>query len=197
MSRLVCLATAASVALVVMTQQCSWAQSESSVDDSTAGVVRIVSHRQSNQSAPGLIRNATSAKPINSAGTINATPVSKYHNNHPTKLGPVAHAPSPGYPQLNAPLYPSPQPMTPIYAGGTMITNQAFSPHEMLYPHQYKAMYGPYYYKVRGSWYLTPLGVRSHDRWELQGTEVSVKYRSHYKPFSFYFPPATSNPWKW
>ena len=93
------------------------------------------------------------------------------------------------YPQIPAPLYPSPQPNTPTYSGGTMITNQAFSPHEMLYPHTYKAMYGPFYYKVKGGWMLTPLGVRSHDRWELQGTEVTVKYRSHNKIFNF-------SPWK-
>ncbi|HBN76462.1 MAG TPA: hypothetical protein DD473_11710 [Planctomycetaceae bacterium] len=188
MSRHLRLATVVgTIAVVFSAQHSVWAQSH----QSTAGVVRIISHEQPSQSAPGLIRNATSAKPIHSANVIQATPVSKHHNNHPSQLGPVAQAYQPGYPQLNAPLYPSPQPNTPVYSGGTMISNQAFSPHEMLYPHQYKSLYGPYYYKVKGSWYLTPLGVRSHDRWELQGTEVSVKYRSHYKPFSFFIPPST------
>ncbi|MCA8988413.1 MAG: hypothetical protein KDA78_12260 [Planctomycetaceae bacterium] len=158
--------------------------------EESAGYVRIVSHEQAASTAPGLIPHVVTAKPIHSVKTIPAQPVAKVHANHGSHLGPVQVVPTGGgYPQLNAPLYPSPQPNTPLYVGGTMITNQAMSPHEMLYPHQYKAMYGPYYYKVRGSWYLTPFGVRSHDRWELQGTEVSVKYRSHYRPFSFYFPP--------
>lgn len=82
------------------------------------------------------------------------------------------------YPQTNAALYPSPVPTVPIQAGATAITNQAFHPHEFLYPHEYRAIYPPYYYKVRGSWFVTPFGVWSKDRWELQGTEVKVKYSS-------------------
>jgi len=162
--------------------------------DDDSGVVRIVSHAKSALAAPGLIPQTSEAKPIQSISstrTIEATPIAKHHNSHPTRLGPVQSVPGNCYPQINAPLYPAPQPNTPTYVGGTAITNQAFAPHEMLYPHQYKALYGPYYYKVRGHWFLTPKGVRSHDTWELQGTEVSVKYRSHYRPFSFYFPPAT------
>ncbi|MCA9087348.1 MAG: hypothetical protein KDA90_01805 [Planctomycetaceae bacterium] len=88
-------------------------------------------------------------------------------------------APSYGaYPQLSAPLYPAPVQNTPAYAGRTLITNQAFAPHEMLYPHDYHAMYGPFYYKVHGGWIWTPLGMRQHENWKLQGTEVKVKYRS-------------------
>lgn len=83
-----------------------------------------------------------------------------------------------GYVRLNAPLYPSPRPNIPIWTGSTMITNQAFAPHEMLYPHTYKAIYPPFYHKVKGGWIVTPFGVRSHERWELQGTQVQVKYRS-------------------
>lgn len=102
----------------------------------------------------------------------------------PAAHGQVAmgHNPNGMYPQLNAPLYPSPQPNTPTYVGGTYITNQALAPHEMLYPHDYHAMYGPYYWRVKGSWIVTPLGVRSHEKWQLQGTQVRVKYRSQ-KPF--------------
>ena len=110
----------------------------------------------------------------------------------PAAGGNVAMGHNPGgmYPQLNAPLYPSPQPNTPTYVGGTYITNQALAPHEMLYPHDYHAMYGPYYWRVKGSWILTPFGVRSHEKWQLQGTEVRVKYRSQ-KPFlSGFCPPA-------
>ncbi|WP_437206087.1 hypothetical protein [Planctomicrobium sp. SH664] len=93
------------------------------------------------------------------------------------------------YPQLNAPLYPSPVQYTPEYNGGTIITNQAFAPHEMLYPHTYHAMYPPFYYKVKGGWIWTPFGMRQHEQWKLQGTEVTVKYRSHYPLFGGYHPP--------
>ena len=95
-----------------------------------------------------------------------------------------------GYPQTGAPLYPSPTPGVPTYVGGTYITSHALSPHEMLYPHTYRSMYGPFYWKVKGKWVVTPFGVRSHDRWELQGTEVTVKYRDHYKLFSGFHPPS-------
>jgi len=85
----------------------------------------------------------------------------------------------PGYPYLNAPLYPVPRPDIPIQMGSTLITNQAFHPQEMLYPHDYTAMYPPFYYRSKGNWILTPWGVRTDERWELQGTKVKVKYRSH------------------
>lgn len=85
----------------------------------------------------------------------------------------------PGYVRLGAPLYPSPRPNIPIWTGSTMITNPAFAPHEMMYPHTYRSMSGPYYHRVKGGWIWTPFGIRSHERWELQGTQVEVKYRSH------------------
>jgi hypothetical protein len=100
-----------------------------------------------------------------------------------------------GYVRLGAPLYPSPRPNIPIWTGSTMITNQAFAPHEMLYPHTYRAMYPPFYHRVKGGWILTPLGVRSHEKWELQGTMVQVKYRSTYPSMlsgAGWHPPATS-----
>ena len=93
------------------------------------------------------------------------------------------------YPQLNAPLYPSPVQHVPEWTGGTVITNQAFAPHELLYPHEYHSMYGPFHYKVKGCWIWTPFGMRQHEEWKLQGTEVRVKYRSHYKLFSGFHPP--------
>jgi hypothetical protein len=97
----------------------------------------------------------------------------------------------PGYVKLGAPLYPSPRPNIPIWTGATMITTPALAPHEMLYPHTYRSMHGPYYHRVKGGWIWTPFGIRSHERWELQGTQVEVKYRSHapawYK--SMWFPP--------
>lgn len=93
------------------------------------------------------------------------------------------------YPHLNAPLYPCPRQDIPAQVGGTMYTNQAFAPHEMLYPHEYRGMYAPYYYRVKGSWIWTPFGIESHDKWELMGTEVKVKYRSNYSLLSGFFPP--------
>lgn len=104
--------------------------------------------------------------------------------------GAVVVMPAPrGYPQMHAPMYPSPVPNVPAYVGGTTYTNQAFAPHEMLYPHEYKALYPPFYHKVSGKWWWTPFGMESHDKWELQGTEVKVKYRSSYRPLSGFFPP--------
>jgi len=99
-----------------------------------------------------------------------------------------ANAPGTGYPQLNAPLYPSPVQTTQPWSGGAIITNQAFAPHEMLYPHRYHAMYGPFYYRVKGCWVMTPVGMRQHEQWKLQGTEVQVNYRSSYAPFSMFHP---------
>ena len=76
-----------------------------------------------------------------------------------------------------------------------MITNQAFAPHEMMHAHTYRGIYPPFYHRVRGGWILTPLGVRSHEKWELQGTMVQVKYRSSYPGILSghgWHPPATS-----
>ncbi|HLQ44528.1 MAG TPA: hypothetical protein VK137_07365 [Planctomycetaceae bacterium] len=92
------------------------------------------------------------------------------------------------YPQMHAPMYPTPVPNVPVQVGGTVITNQAFAPQEMLYPHEYKSLYPPFYHKVSGAWWWTPFGMESHDRWELQGTEVKVKYRSSFAPFSNFSP---------
>ncbi|MCA9050035.1 MAG: hypothetical protein KDA89_14965 [Planctomycetaceae bacterium] len=86
-------------------------------------------------------------------------------------------------------LYPAPKPGIPYQVGSTAIVNQALHPHEMLYPHHYKAMYGPYYYKVNGGWIVTPFGVWSKENWKLQGTTVDVKYKSHISPFAMFHPP--------
>ena len=93
------------------------------------------------------------------------------------------------YPQTGASLYPAPHPGIPHQVGGIAIENPAFHPHEMLYAHQYKAMYPPYYYKVNGGWMVTPFGVWSHEDWKLQGTTVDVKYKSHISPFTHFKPP--------
>lgn len=90
------------------------------------------------------------------------------------------------YPQLGAALYPSPAQNIPAQVGGTVYTNQAFAPHELMHEHEYRAMYPPFYYRVKGNWMLTPFGMESHDRWELMGTEVKVKYSSRI-PFKTLF----------
>ncbi|MEX0703239.1 MAG: hypothetical protein WD069_14190 [Planctomycetales bacterium] len=101
-----------------------------------------------------------------------------------------ANGAAPGYPVLDAPMNPVPRPNIPVQVGATMITNQAFYPHEMLYPHRYRAMYPPFYYKMVGGWHVTPWGVRSHEHWQLQGTEVEVKYHSSISPFALFHPPS-------
>lgn len=105
--------------------------------------------------------------------------------------------PAPGYgpvlpnkrPVSQAPLYPAPVHYTPPQNGGTVITNQALAPHEMLYAHRYRAMYGPYFYEVKGHTVWTPLGPRTFENWKLQGTMVDVKYHDHHKLFSGFIPP--------
>lgn len=87
------------------------------------------------------------------------------------------------YPNLDASLYPSPRPDIPQEVGGTIITNSALYPHEMLYPHTYRAIYPPFYYK-RGLF-----GRRYH----VTGTQVTVKYKGHISPFSLFFPPTNGS----
>lgn len=109
-------------------------------------------------------------------------------NGYPPAMG-AAPQFMPSYPDLNAPMYPSPQPNVPYQVGATMITNQAFAPHELLHEHKYKALYPPFYYKVKGGWMVTPFGVWSHDHWELQGTKVEVEYKSRFGLLSGFVPP--------
>ncbi|WP_459557075.1 hypothetical protein [Lacunimicrobium album] len=147
---------------------------------------------------PGQFEGS-SAKPIQAtpltyrpAGSNEMTvnPTGHNHHHHAYPHPPIPYTPGyignggNQYPNLDAPLYPSPTPNVPPYVGGTYITNQAFAPHEMLYSHDYHSMYGPYYWKVNGKYVLTPFGVRSHECWDLQGTEVKVKYRSQQPLFS-------------
>lgn len=112
------------------------------------------------------------------------------------------------YPNLDASLYPCPRPNIPAYVGGTQITNSAFYPHEMLYPHRYRALYPPFYYKVKWRYTNTPFGVsplnafgllpwpghyydraRVSQKVELVGTKVDVKYHGSISPFTLFFPP--------
>lgn len=129
------------------------------------------------------------AQPISSRGPV-VPQSAMYRQETPVAPGPMAINPEayavqpaapasqPGYVRLGAPLYPSPRPNIPVWSGATMITSPALAPHEMLYPHTYRAIYPPFYHRVKGGWIWTPFGIRSHERWELQGTQVEVKYRS-------------------
>lgn len=139
----------------------------------------------------GMPQNASffNGQDPSATGFVAPTPID------PKPVVPVAPVVEPGYVRLGASMYPTPRPNIPIWTGATMITNQALAPQEMLYPHTYRAIYPPYYHRVKGGWLLTPLGVRSHERWQLQGTMVEVKYRSSYPGLlsgSFWHPPATS-----
>lgn len=152
----------------------------------------VASSVRAQEFTPPTLPDLTEAKPIAMEA---AAPVRPASNMQAPVAAPVAVAPAPvvagpacQYPKLNAPLYPSPSQFNPPYTGGAIITNQALAPHEMLYAHKYHAMYGPFYYRVRGHWFMTPVGMRQHEQWELQGTEVCVKYRSHYAPFSGFHP---------
>jgi len=107
----------------------------------------------------------------------------------PQRSAAAAGVASTRYPQTGAALYPAPRVDVPHQVGGTIIVNQALAPHEMMHAHQYRAMYPPFYYKVSGSWIVTPFGVESQDHWELRGTEVEVKYHDRIQLKSRFVPP--------
>ena len=143
------------------------------IDDHPAGYgVQLVNH---SESPVDQAMDAPLAYPYPGGGPGGALP--------PQHCGPNV------YPRLNAPMYPAPVQHTPEWNGGTFITNQAFAPHEMTYPHKYHAMYPPFYHKVTGKWMWTPFGMRQHEVWKLEGTEVKVNYRSHPRLFSGFHPP--------
>ncbi|MBS0265980.1 MAG: hypothetical protein JSS02_28875 [Planctomycetes bacterium] len=80
---------------------------------------------------------------------------------------------SPVPPQIPSALYPSPVPYVPREVGYTVITNPAFAPHEMLYGHEYRALYPPYYYK-KSCLSCIPFVPQP----KLRGTMVKVKYKT-------------------
>ncbi len=156
------------------------------VDDHQNADIQLVSHAEPSYEPGGhtLANHAEFAGP-----QMTDIPASAYGATHPIASVPSPHGGPNVYPRLNAPMYPAPVQHTPHWNGGTFITNQAFAPHEMTYPHRYHAMYPPFYHKVQGKWILTPFGVRQHEDWKLEGTEVIVNYRSRYKLFSGFHPP--------
>ena len=147
-----------------------------------------VAHAQNGISYPGSTPVRTIVvhqAPAPVSPVANATAA----NSAAASSGAAGNAHVPMYPLTNAPLYPSPVPYVPHQVGGAAITNQAFAPQEYLYPHTYRAMYGPFYYKVKGRWVACPLGSKTHENWELLGTEVEVKYKSHISPLSRFVAP--------
>ncbi len=137
-------------------------------------------------STPARFSNAQQARPISYSHGHKHHKFYKAGQPMPSAAGMNVLA---GYPQLSAPLYPSPKPGIPDNVGRTIITNQALAPQEMLYAHEYNAMYGPYYYNVKGGWIWTPFGMRSHERWKLEGTKVNVKYKTGFGIFPSFVPP--------
>lgn len=109
----------------------------------------------------------------------------------PVAQGPVAggYAQGPtadgaGFVSLDAPLYPCPRQDIPREVGYTVITNPALYPHEMTYPHKYRALYPPYYYKNCCIPFLP--------KPPLKGTEVTVKYHGHISPTALFYAPRRS-----
>lgn len=106
------------------------------------------------------------------------------------------------YPNLDASLYPCPVPTVPYEMGGTVLTNSYLSPHEMLYHHHYRALYPPYYYKVKWQYGVrltsatnahgttVPVLQRTKvmHKVALQGTQVDVKYSS-WSPLDLFVAP--------
>ncbi|MCH2203475.1 MAG: hypothetical protein MK102_16030 [Fuerstiella sp.] len=136
------------------------------------------------QMPQSVYRNSPGVYSTVSNGVVRA-PVSSSHGISPGASGSKSGAPlSPG-----TALYPSPVPGIPQQMGGTAVSNQFLNPHEMLYPHHYRAMYPPYFYKVNGKYMVTPFGVWSHEDWNLQGTVVDVKYKSSISPFAMFQAP--------
>jgi hypothetical protein len=156
----------------------------------------VVVPQQSAARPHNAIASAGSTPNGRPSGSVAATPVmNKTYKTVPVGVATPFNAPGPpgyvpaGYAAVNAPLYPCPKPGIPLGTGATVITNPALYPHEMLYPHEYRGMYGPYYYRTRRAWIMTPLGIYKHEKRILTGTEVHVKYKSYISPFTLFYPP--------
>lgn len=165
-------ATAAAVWMMAFTFDSADAQYPAT----RASYVQLASSTQ-----PSLLPAEAGSVPALPAAAFKPAPSSQY----------VQPLPGQGvnqYPYTGAGMYPCPVPNVPYQIGGTMVTNQALNPHEMLYPHKYKALYPPFHYEVKGGWILTPWGVRSYDTWKLTGTMVKVKYRPRFSFFSGFHP---------
>lgn len=133
--------------------------------------------------APLLAGSTFAAGPgnaYNQAYTYPQTP-----NGVPPDGVPYNYNYSPGYANIRPALYPCPKPDIPLEVGRTLITNPALAPHEMLYPHCYRALYPPYYYKNTCGLACLPFVPKPC----LCGTEVTVQYKSHLGCFGRFYPP--------
>ncbi len=157
------------------------------IDSSAADVGPVQSQPLPVQRAPQVQHHASVGAP-QPLRTIAATPAIWAAAQPPAVPSPPPQHAA-GYPQLGASLYPAPIAGIPAQMGGTSITNPALHPHEMLYAHEYKALYAPFYYEVKGEWVVTPFGVWTQENWKLRGTEVNVKYRNRISPFALFRPP--------
>ncbi len=129
---------------------------------------------------------------VNFANPVPSQPVSLPANgmNGAIPANPV-YGGTAGFMRVDGAMYPSPRPGIPMDVGAVMITNPALDPHEMLYAHHYRGLYGPFYHKTYRHWIMTPFGICKSEKRVLMGTEVRVNYKSHISPFSLFFPPVT------
>lgn len=143
----------------------------------------------------GMMTPDTQANDVTFANPVPGRPISNAMNG---MNGAIPANPVPGpYPgpvgiaRIDGAMYPAPLPGIPFDVGTTMITNPALDPHEMLYAHRYRGLYGPFYHKTYRHWVMTPFGICKSEKRVLVGTEVRVNYKSHISPFSLFFPPVT------
>lgn len=136
--------------------------------------------------APTVVPKVTGRR--GSPVVVNGSPAPMPVYRQPVVSAPVYQS-SAGYARLDAALYPSPRQDIPGYVGSTMITNPALDPHEMLYAHSYRGLYGPFYHKTYRTWVMTPFGICKNEKRVLVGTEVRVNYKSSISPFALFFPP--------
>ena len=145
----------------------------------------------------GLITPEASATDVSFANQTPARPSGQILNGMnggvpASQIPPAVIQGAPGMARVDGALYPSPQPGIPFHVGSTMITNPAFDPHEMLYAHRYRGLYGPFYHKTCRHWVLTPFGICKSEKRILMGTEVRVNYKSHISPFALFWPPVSN-----
>ncbi|MES2792046.1 MAG: hypothetical protein V4719_20695 [Planctomycetota bacterium] len=138
----------------------------------------------------------TQGNDVSFANPIPARPAGQVMNGMnggtPTYQAPPAMSGgNPGYYRMDGAMYPGPQPGIPYHVGSTVITNPALDPHEMLYAHRYRGLYGPFYHKTCRTWVLTPFGICKNEKRTLVGTEVRVNYKSHISPFALFWAPVS------